>query len=213
MILEQLPTGGDRNFGYIIGDPETRTGAVIDPSYAPGRVHEQATALDLTIRYVLNTHGHHDHTNGNEEMERLTGRKALGFGSVDDETGIRIEHEAELPLGKLVVRVIHTPGHTDDSVCYLCGDALFTGDTLFVGKIGGTDFGRQAVTQFHSLRERLLSLDDEIRVFPGHDVGESPESTIGRERSTNPFLMRESYDDFLYLKKNWQQYKLAHGIL
>lgn len=212
MIVEQIRTGGDRNFAYIVADETTRTAAVIDPSYTPEKVYQRVRERELELRYVLNTHGHHDHTNGNRELERLSGRRALLHGDRDPDSGIRIEHGARLPLGELAIRVIHTPGHSHDSVCYLAGDALFSGDTLFIGKVGGTDYGREAEMQFHSLREKLLALPDATRVFPGHDVGVQPSSTIGREKETNPFLLRSDYDDFLELKKNWLEYKRVHGI-
>ena len=115
-------------------------------------------------------------------------------------------------MGNLTIQIIHTPGHTDDSVCLYVGDAVFTGDTLFIGKIGGTDFGDHARQQYDSLHKKLLILPDATRVFPGHNVGVAPESTILHERETNPFLLQPDVEAFIDLKRNWLEYKKTHGI-
>ncbi len=97
-------------------------------------------------------------------------------------------------------------------MCILVGDAVFTGDTLFVGKVGGTDLGEGARTEYDSLHQRLLALPDDTRVYPGHDVGVAPKSTIGHERETNPFLLQLDFEAFVNLKRNWAAYKKEHGI-
>lgn len=212
MLVKQFGTGGDRNFGYLVVDEGTGFAAVIDASYSPERIVEYARDNGYRIAYVFSTHDHHDHTNGNRMVERMTGKRALLFGDVDPDTGLRVEDGARLPLGGLEITVIHTPGHTRDAVCFYVGDALFTGDTLFVGKVGGTDLGEGARAEYESLHNKLLVLPDETRVFPGHDVGVAPESTIAHERETNPFLVQPDYASFVDLKRNWQAYKKEHGI-
>jgi len=107
---------------------------------------------------------------------------------------------------------LHTPGHTPDSICLYVGDAVITGDTLFVGKVGGTDLGNGAKTEYDSLHEKLLILPDDTRVFPGHDYGTAPQSTIANERETNPFLAQPNFSAFVGLKQNWAAYKEEHGI-
>ena len=119
---------------------------------------------------------------------------------------------ASLPLGDHEVRIIHTPGHTDDSLCLHVGDALFTGDTLFVGKVGGTWSEEDSGKEYVSLHEKLMQLPKETRVFPGHDYGTAPESTIGEERAKNPFLLQPDLKSFKDLKANWGEYKKKHGI-
>ncbi len=118
-----------------------------------------------------------------------------------------------LRLGTMTLTFIHTPGHTDDSICVLGGNKLVTGDTLFVGKVGGTDYGAGAFKEYESLHNKLMTLDDGVEVYPGHDYGVKPSSTIGHERRTNPFLLRDSFESFLDLKMNWLEYKKEHGIL
>ena len=212
MFVKQFRMGGDRNFGYLAADEQSKKAVVIDPSYSPEIIVEFAAEAEYEIRYIFNTHGHSDHTNGNRKIESASGRIPLLFGKHDDLTGMKVEDRAEFPLGDLAVRIIHTPGHTSDSICIHVDDALFTGDTLFVGKIGGTDFGKQAQTEYDSLHKKLLVLPDETRVFPGHDYGTAPESTIGQERETNPFLLQPDFESFVSLKKNWLEYKKTHGI-
>ncbi len=212
MYLKQFRTGGDRNFGYLVADKESKQAFVVDPSNNPGMIVDDARDQGFTIRYVFCTHGHHDHVNGNEEIARLTGIIPLLYGAVCRVTGIRVEDGAVFPLGNLDIKVIHTPGHTPDSICLQAGDALFTGDTLFVGKVGGTDLGAQAEEEFRSLHESIMVLPDSVRVFSGHDYGTSPQSTIGGEKQTNPFLVQPDLEAFIDLKKNWATYKKKHGI-
>ena len=211
-FVKQFHTGGDRNLGYLAADPMTEEAAVIDPSYDPEAIVRFAREKGYRIIYAFCTHDHPDHTNGNERFERLTGVRPLLYKEKDRRTGKIVEDGSIFPLGSLPIRIIHTPGHTPDSICILIGDALFTGDTLFVGKVGGTDYGTGAQAEYASLHDRILTLPPETRVFPGHDVGISPESTIGREREKNPFLVRADFSSFLWLKKNWQTYKRKHGI-
>lgn len=212
MFVRQFRMGGDRNLGYLVADPASRQAAVIDPSYTPEQIANFAQQQGYEIVHVLNTHGHEDHTNGNAALAELTGVQALGYGDTDPRTGVRLVDGATLPLGELAIQVLHTPGHAPDAVCYLVEGALFTGDTLFVGKVGGTDFEAGARAEYRSLHEKLLALPDDTVVYPGHDVGVAPTSTIGHERATNPFLLQPDFAAFVHLKRNWQAYKEEHGI-
>ncbi len=212
MYLKQFRTGGDRNFGYLAADEVSRQAFIVDPSNDPSMIVHHANEEGLSIRYIFCTHGHYDHTNGNEEISRLTGRVPLLYGTVCPDAGLAVEDGAVFPLGELEIRIIHTPGHTADSMCLYAGDALFTGDTLFVGKVGGTDLGEQARREYRSLHEKLMTLPENTRVFPGHDYGTAPHSTIGEEKKTNPFLTQPDLESFIDLKKNWAAYKRKHGI-
>ena len=212
MFVRQFNMGGDRNYGYLAADETTKKAVVIDPSYSPEQIVDFAKQESYEIQYVICTHDHFDHTNGNRSIKSLTGKKALIFGSTEPDTGTRIKDSARLPLGELEIIIIHTPGHTPDSLCVHVGDALFTGDTLFVGKVGGTGYGQDAKDEYHSLHEKLFKLPDATRVFPGHNYGVAPQSTIAHERETNPFMLQPDFDAFVHLKKNWAAYKKEHGI-
>jgi len=210
--VRSFATGGDRNLGYAAVDRGTGMTTLIDPSPDPRPLLAYIGEERLTVQYVFVTHGHPDHTAGGEMVLEATGRRPLPFGDRDKVTGTAVAHGARFPLGGLHVQVLHTPGHTSDSICLLVGDALFSGDTLFVGKVGGTDSGGEAMSQYRSLHDVVLSLPDDTRIFPGHDYGQSPESTIGAERRSNPFLLSPDLDSFIDLKRNWGAYKKLHGI-
>ena len=210
MIFQQIETGGDRNFAYLVGDEKSGLAAAVDPAYRPERVLELAKENNLTIKYVINTHDHYDHSGGNDYILKNTGASLVGYGL--RKPAISAGDGDELSLGELTIKMIHTPGHTTDSICILAENKLITGDTLFVGKVGGTGFGQDARQEYDSLHNKLMVLPDDVEVWPGHDVGVSPTSTIGNEKKTNPFLLRNSFESFLELKKNWLEYKRIHGI-
>lgn len=212
MFVKQFRIGGDRNFGYLAAEDLSRQAAIIDPAYNPNLILDFAKDNDYQIVYIFNTHNHWDHTNGNREAEKRSGIKAVSYNDIEKSFGTRVSDNAIFMLGELQIKIIHTPGHTDDSICILIGDALFTGDTLFVGKVGGTDFGKQARQEYDSLHNKILALPGNTRVFPGHDYGTTPESTIQKEKETNPFLLQPDFDSFVHLKKNWAEYKRQHGI-
>lgn len=212
MQVEQIRTGGDRNFGYLCADEATGEAFAVDPSNSPKALVDAARQRGWRIVRAFCTHGHSDHTNGNVEFEGLTGLRVLLFGDRDARTGIEVAHGASFPLGEGGISIIHTPGHTPDSICILAGDALFTGDTLFVGKVGGIWSEADARLEYRFLHERLMTLPSGTNVFPGHDYGIAPVSTIGHEKTTNPFLLQPDVEAFIDLKNNWAAYKKAHGI-
>ncbi len=212
MIVEQFRTGGDRNFGYLVADEVSREALVIDASFNPGMIVRFATERGYVIRYIFSTHSHEDHTNGNDAIRRMTALVPLLYGDTCSLTGICVKDGALFPLGSLEARVLHTPGHTKDSLCIYIGDALFTGDTLFTGKVGGTATEEQALDEYTSIQHKLMVLPEKTTVYPGHDYGVSPVSSIAHERMTNPFLLQKEFKDFLFLKQNWLAYKQTHGI-
>ena len=212
MFVKQFLTGGDRNFGYLMADDTSKNAAIIDPSYSPKVIYDYAIDNGYRIAYVFITHDHYDHSNGNDLIMKLSGIRPLLFGDTEPQTGQTVTDGTSFPLGALTIKIIHTPGHTSDSICIYVGDAVFTGDTLFVGKVGGTDFGANARAEYDSLFNKLLALPDDTRVFPGHNYGIAPESTIKNERETNPFLIQADIETFIDLKRNWVEYKRIHGI-
>jgi hydroxyacylglutathione hydrolase len=211
MIFEQIRTGGDRNFAYLIGDKESGQAAVVDPSNDPGLVQDRSREHGLDVKFLINTHGHCDHTDGNNYIMSNSDVMLIAH----DETGS--EDGSIIPMGEVELKIIHTPGHTADSICVLVttfGEVprLVTGDTLFVGKVGGTGYGEDARAEYDSLHGKLMILSDDTEVWPGHDYGVAPSSTIANERETNPFLLRETFEDFVDLKRNWAAYKAEHGV-
>ncbi|HPG39848.1 MAG TPA: hydroxyacylglutathione hydrolase family protein [bacterium] len=212
MFVKQFKTGGDRNFAYLAADETSKNALLIDPSYSPEMLADFAQQHGYKILYIFNTHKHYDHTNGNPVIFQRTGIKPVSYGDTEPHSEQIIRDGVEFQLGALQVKILHTPGHTPDSICILVNGAVFTGDTLFVGKVGGTDFEQQARQEYDSLHQKLLTLPDDTRVYPGHDYGVMPESSIGYERKTNPFLLQPDQASFINLKKNWAAYKKEHGI-
>ena len=212
MLFKQLNAGGDRNFSYVIAYESSGETSVIDPGLSPEAVLKFIKENGLRLKYIINTHDHFDHTGGNSLLAKSTGAKIAMHETARSPHDIDLRGGDILKLGSLSIRIIHTPGHTPGSICVLAGKELVTGDTLFVGKVGGTGYGQDARDEYKSLHEKLMKLPPDTRVWPGHDYGVRPSSTIGDEIKENPFILRESFESFVDLKRNWLEYKRKHGI-
>jgi glyoxylase-like metal-dependent hydrolase (beta-lactamase superfamily II) len=215
LIFEQIRAGGDRNFGYLLGDRDTRQGVLIDPSYSPETFVQRATDQGLAITHVINTHGHPDHTNGNARARELTGAPVAAFADsslVSPDLGLSDEQEIE--VGGLRLEFLHAPGHCPDHLLLYepSWRILITGDLLFVGKVGGTANDDDARIEWDSLQRLLDRFPDDATVWPGHDYGVRPSSTIRLERATNPFLRCPDLVAFLALKRDWPAVKLRLGV-
>jgi glyoxylase-like metal-dependent hydrolase (beta-lactamase superfamily II) len=198
LFFRQIQQHGD-NFSYIIADPETKEAAVIDSSYNATEIIKTIKSQSLLLKYIINTHGHSDHTAGNSELRSLFSANIVSHIQSKTNSDLKLEDGEVLHIGKIVIRVLYTPGHTPDSICLLVDkEKLFTGDTLFVGECGRTDLpGGNAKNLYESLFNKLLSLDDSVEVYPGHDYGSRPSSTIGYERKNNYVLQPRSLKDFI----------------
>jgi hydroxyacylglutathione hydrolase len=186
MIVRQLRVGSMDVFTYILGCEATREALVIDPGGEVDRIIEEARREGLQIKYILNTHGHWDHTVGNDRLKLRTGASIVRHKQEPGpDIDILLVDEKPFQLGEIVFTVFHTPGHTPGGVCLYAEGQLFTGDTLFVGDSGRTDLpGGHRPTLGASIR-RLMELPDETIVWPGHDYGPTPNSTIGWEKRHN----------------------------
>jgi len=212
LIFEQIRAGGDRNFGYLLGDRDARLGVLIDPSYSPDVFVERAHAQGLTITHVINTHSHPDHTNGNDRALELTGAALAAHPSL--RPAVPLDEGHEMRIGRLRLTAHHVPGHCEDHVALYesVHRLLVTGDLLFVGKVGGTHTDEEARTEWRSLQRLLALIPDEATVWPGHDYGVRPSSTIGLEKETNPFLLCADEAAFLRIKSDWPQVKQRLGL-
>lgn len=216
LIFEQIPTGGDRNFAYLIGDREAATAAIVDPSYRPDAVVKRAKAQNLRVAYIVNTHGHADHTNGNAKAKKLTGAEIVACKGSSVRPDLPVRDSQVLQVGSLALEMIHVPGHCDDHIVVYVAEprVACTGDHLFVGKIGGTGTDDDARTQYASLQKLIERFPDDVTIWPGHDVGCRPSSTMRLEKATNPFLLRMGdVDGFLALKREWAAFKAANGLV
>ncbi len=211
MIFHQIDAGGDRNYAYLIADRSGGVAALFDPPPDTARYAGLIAAEKLTVEYIVITHGHNDHVWGMAPAKKAFGGKIVGHSSIYIDTDLKVDEGDTLPLGSLTLKFLYTPGHTDDHMCVVCEDNVITGDVLFVGKVGGTDLGPGARKEWDSL-QKLMQLPDNTRVWPGHNYGVAPSSTIGHEKKTNPFLIQPDFDAFIHLKANWLDYKRKHGI-
>ena len=210
MFFQQIPQNNQlRNFSYVIAD-DNKVGAVIDPSEDPNAILKVTEGIQITHIHI--THAHWDHVGSVRKIkETFPEAKTVMYVGNTYEHDIGVGNNEEITIGQLKVTCRHTPGHTPYDMCFLVENKLFTGDHLFVGKIGGTKTENDAKHQWKSLQE-TISLPDETEVWPGHDFGKKPSSTIKNEKETNPFLLCKDFDAFYHLKNNWQQYKKEHRI-
>lgn len=190
---------------YIIADEKTNEGAVIDPGADGSLILDKIETSGLKLQYILLTHTHYDHIGAVAELKRATGAKlavseedaagltdgrwnlsAYGGSPVEAaEADILLKDGDELLLGGQTIQVLSTPGHTKGGVCFLCGDELFSGDTLFALSVGRSDFpGGSMDMLVRSIQTKLMPLRDSVRVYPGH----GPATTIGQEREGNPYI-------------------------
>jgi glyoxylase-like metal-dependent hydrolase (beta-lactamase superfamily II) len=188
-MLRKLTVGPYQANCYIVGSDETGEGIVIDPGGEVFRIVEEITKNNLRIRSILITHGHFDHTGGVAELRSIT--KAPVLIHALDAPGLNMSADGHLSEGQRItvgayeISVIHTPGHSPGSVSFHAPGAVFTGDALFAGSIGRTDFpGGSHEQLIEAIRTKIFPLGEHIRVYPGH----GPSTTIGSERRYNPFF-------------------------
>ena len=196
MIIKQITIGYMDNFCYIIGCENTRRALVIDPGPDVERIVAEAEKENLEIVTIVNTHGHGDHTAGNAALKARTGAEIIIHeldGDRYPDADVLLSSEENLQLGDITFDVIHTPGHTPGGICLHAIGNLFTGDTLFVGDSGRTDLaGGDRPTMGQSIC-RLMELPDTTIVWPGHDYGPSPSSTLGWEKRNNVNAIEYGY--------------------
>jgi hydroxyacylglutathione hydrolase len=209
MVVKQFEVGNFAVFSYLIGDEKTQEGLFIDPADDAKRLLSEAKSHGLkTIKYIVNTHSHVDHVMGNAEMVRKTGAKIVVheedasdvsrtpsdllemFGATPSPPAeILVKDGDVIQVGDVKLKVIHTPGHSPGGMSLYLDGMVFTGDTLFVGSVGRTDFpGSSWDVLEASVRKKLYVLPGETVVFPGHNYGSTPTSTIQYERRHNPFV-------------------------
>ncbi|MDY7032539.1 MAG: MBL fold metallo-hydrolase [Thermodesulfobacteriota bacterium] len=210
LFVRQVEVGKLAVFSYVVADRESREGLIIDPGGSPGKILNVVDEDGIKIRYIVNTHSHNDHIAFNAETLSKTGaqliiheleaksltriykgifNRMLG-GRPSPEPDVLVKDGDSIRIGGSSLEVIHTPGHSKGGICLYSDDNLFTGDTLFVGGIGRTDLpGGSLKVLLHSIEKRLLALPDETIVWPGHNYGTTPYSTVMHERFYNPFLL------------------------
>jgi glyoxylase-like metal-dependent hydrolase (beta-lactamase superfamily II) len=197
MFLKQIKCKGD-NFSYVIANKVLKEAVVVDPSFNAEAIIEFAKEQRLSINFIINTHGHRDHIASNGEIKSKLGSKIVAHKLSNIDKDMEVVEGDTLKVGGMIIEVIHTPGHSPDSICLLVEKKLFTGDTLFIGECGRTDLSEgSAADMYTSLFHKLMMLDEDIEVYPGHDYGSKPCSTIGEEKKTNYTLEKRSLREFI----------------
>lgn len=208
-LIETLIVGPLAVNCYLVACPETREAVLIDPAAPEPEIANRLARHQLRVRWLINTHGHADHTAGNDYWAAQTGAavvihaadwkffstpamqalaQAEGFPPLTRADRL-VQDGDRLPCGRLTLTILHTPGHTPGSICLYLPGHLFTGDTLFVESAGRTDLpGGSLERLIASLQEKILPLPDDTIIWPGHDYGTTPTSTLGREKENNPYI-------------------------
>ena len=206
MILKLLVVGPLQVNCYILGCERTKEAAVIDPG---GDVDQILMALakdELRLVYIINTHGHFDHTGGNKGLKDATGAEllihradaahiihqsasaaAMGLSGVDNSPAPdrQLDEGDVITFGDISLKVLHTPGHSEGGISLATDNMVFVGDALFAGSIGRTDFpGGDYDGLIEGVRKKIFTLGDDVVVYPGH----GPHTTVGEEKRTNPFF-------------------------
>lgn len=206
LIIKKLKSGKGQAYTYLVGCKETKKAVVIDPCKKIPELLAMAEEDGLSIEYIFNSHYHFDHTNGNRELKKHTNARIVihksdarslrcpfhivklftSCYSYSPKPDILIENDRELKVGNIVFKILHTPGHSPGCICFYTDGYLFSGDTLFVGRTGRTDLpGGNADDMGKSMRKLIRLLPGETLVYPGHDYGDTPTTTLQHEQKHN----------------------------
>lgn len=204
IYFKQIEIGPMANYVYLIGDPVTKQAALVDPAWDIPAIIDIAKKDGYQITHALVTHGHPDHVNGVEELMNLTNAPVYmhkdempWFGQWKSSC-VQTQSGDTVRVGQVEIALIHTPGHTPGSQCFLVNHRLISGDTLFIGGCGRTDFpGGDAAQLYDSLTNKLSKLNDQVVLCPGHNYAEESFSTIGHEKLTNPYLQFQNVNEFV----------------
>ncbi len=198
MKIHQIQVGSMQNFTYIVEDEDTDQAIIIDPSWDLMELELVIKRNNLKIKYIINTHHHFDHTLGNAGMINSTGAKVIQHEYSELNYDISVRDGDIIEFGGSSLKVLHTPGHSRDSICLIGDGIIFSGDTLFVGNCGRVDLpGGSSRELYHSLFDIIYFLDDSLVIYPGHNYGSSPTSTIGKEKASNPILQKRQEQEFV----------------
>lgn len=209
-MIRQIQIGGfDKNFSYLIGDEDTKEIAVVDPDNAELLFDEIDDAF-FDVKMILLTHSHFDHVAGVPKMIERYGVPVYmhenGRGKLEapDDMFVWLKDGDKLKIGGIDVHILHTPGHSDDAVCYFLKDqreeALLTGDTLFVEGCGRADLNKSDVMELWKSLQKIKKLPDDVKIYPGHDYGSRPFSDVGYEKTHNKYLLCKSFEEFKQLR-------------
>jgi len=214
IYFKQIEMGPMQNFVYLIGSTETRKVAVVDAAWEIDRILRIAAEDEMEITHAFVTHTHPDHVGGkfaNVEIEGVTEllskckakvvvhkAEAEFLKALSPSDIIKAESGDKIDVGGVEVQLLHTPGHTPGSQCFLVDNRIVSGDTLFIGACGRVDLpGSNPEQMYYSLTQKLMALPDDTILFPGHNYSATRTSTMGEQKKTNPYLSFTSLKQFL----------------
>lgn len=198
MLVRQIRVGPMRNFVYVVADKRGGEAMAVDSGWEIQPIVRAAREESVDVKYAFATHNHFDHTSSIRELAQALGAKVVAYDRSPIDHDLSVNGGDILRIGESEVRVIHTPGHTTDSICLYDGMNLFTGDTLFIGNCGRIDLpGGSSEQMYSSLHDVILKLPSPTIIYPGHDYGDVPFRSLGEEALSNPALFAKSYADFL----------------
>lgn len=198
MKVHQFQVGDMQNFTYLLEDEDTGEAIVVDPSWDLPDVLQTIERNNLKVKYIVNTHYHFDHTIGNDFMVKSTDAKIIQHKASTLKNDMTVSDGDKIKFGNSEVTVFHTPGHSKDSMCLVGDGKVFSGDTLFVGNCGRIDLpGGSAKELYHSLFNVVSKMNENFVLYPGHNYGSFPTSTIGKEKKTNFVLQSRTEDEFM----------------
>ena len=214
LYFKQIELGPMQNYVYLVGSAETRKVAVVDAAWEIDTILRLAAKDDVEITHAFVTHTHPDHVGGRfagteiEGVTELLGKckakvvvhksEAEFLTELSASDVIKAESGDKIDVGGVEIQLLHTPGHTPGSQCFLVDNRIVSGDTLFIGSCGRIDLpGSNPEQMYYSLTQKLMALPDETILFPGHNYSDRPTSTIGAEKQTNPYFRFHSLKQFL----------------
>ena len=203
LYLKQMEVGPMQNFVYLIGDSNTKEALVVDPAWDVEAILKTAEREGFKVKGALITHTHFDHVNGLEDLlQKTDGTVYIHKNEAEFLKGMKgnikkIEGGDQFKIGQVEIAFLHTPGHTPGSQCFLVGNHLISGDTLFINACGRCDLPGGNAEQMYESLNRLAKLDESTVLYPGHNYADEPTSTIGNEKKFNPYLQKTNLEHFL----------------
>ena len=187
-----------QNFSYIVFDEHDKVGVIIDPSWDLEKILEFLEKNKISAKYIINTHTHFDHVLGNDQVAEITKAAIIQHEKSSLKKDRSVREGEIINVGQIELEVLYTPGHSEDSICLIVDkEDIITGDTLFVGNIGRVDLPGSSPDSMYDSLSRIARLEDSLVVYPGHNYGMTPTSTILNERTNNPMLNFKSKEAFL----------------
>jgi len=214
LYFKQIEIGPMQNYVYLLGSLQTRKVAVVDAAWEIDTILKIAAQDDVEITHAFVTHTHPDHVGGSfagveiagvtELLSKCKAKVVVHKAEADFLKGlspsdiIKCDSGDKIDVGGVEIQLLHTPGHTPGSQCFLVDNRIVSGDTLFIDACGRVDFpGGNAEQMYYSLTQKLMALPDDTILFPGHNYAALPHATIGEQKKTNPYLRFSSLKQFL----------------